>query len=368
MYITNLSLLSFKNYSELSLELHPKLNCFVGDNGVGKTNLLDSVYYLCMCKSYFNSTDQYSIRNNDEFMVLQADFFRTEKKEDLYCGLKRGKKKQFRRNKKEYVKLSDHIGLFPVVMVSPNDIQLIIEGSDERRKYINGVISQYDKVYLENLLRYNRILAQRNKLLKDIRDRNSQSDLLDILDSQLVEAGNEVFLSRKSFIEKFIPVFNEYYHAISGGHEQVELQYNSQLKEGDFDNLLKEARNKDIAVQYSTVGIHKDDLLLNIEGNSIKRIGSQGQQKTYLVALKFAQFDFLSKIKKMPPLLLLDDVFDKLDAKRVKNILKLVDKESFGQIFITHTSLDRMKTILNELEIDHSLFKVTEGKVEVIEG
>ena len=366
MFIRKLSLVSFKNYAELVLELHPKLNCFVGDNGVGKTNLLDAAYYLCMCKSYFSSNDQFTIRTNDEFMILQAEFSKEEKKEELYCGLKKGKKKQFRRNRKEYERLSDHIGMFPVVMVSPNDIQLIIEGSEERRKYLNGVISQYDKLYLEQLIQYNRILAQRNRLLKDFREQGSQEDLLDILDVQIAASGMEIYRKRKDFISKFIPVFNEYYHVISGGNENVELQYDSQLDEGEFMGLLKESRSRDLMLQFTTTGIHKDDLTLNLDNNLIKRIGSQGQQKTYLVALKFAQFEFLRRIKKIPPLLLLDDVFDKLDAKRVKNILRLVDQESFGQIFITHTNQDRMKAILHELKLEHSLYRVEKGNVKLI--
>lgn len=367
MYIENLSLINFKNYSDLNVNFHSKLNCFIGDNGEGKTNLLDALYYLCMCKSYFNVTDLYSIRKNEEFMVLQAQFSREGKKEELYCGLKQNSRKQLRRNKKEYDRLSDHIGLFPVVMVSPVDNQLITEGSELRRKYMNGVISQYDRQYLENTIHYRRVLAQRNKLLKDKQDNPTSYELLDVFDRQLVEYGSEIYKKRVEFIGEFIPVFNRYYQFISGGHEPVELIYQSQLNEGDFSEKLKQARHKDIVLKYSTVGIHKDDLILNLDGEQIKRIGSQGQQKTYLVSLKFAQFEFLQKHKGFPPLLLLDDVFDKLDIKRVRQILKLVNDNSFGQIFITHTNLDRMKGILDELNIDHKLFSVYSGKVNTID-
>jgi DNA replication and repair protein RecF len=368
MYIHKLSVVNFKNYSEASLTLHPKLNCFVGDNGTGKTNLLDAMYYLCMCKSYFNITDLYSIRYDEPFMVLQAEFINDEKIDELYCGLKRNQKKQFRRNKKEYAKLSDHIGTFPVVMVSPVDIQLIQDGSEERRKYMNSVISQYDKVYLNNTQQYNRILSQRNRLLKDNRNSDRSEELLDVYDGQLVEYGNEIYRSRIKFIKKFIPVFNQYYNFISGGNELVELIYQSQLNDGDFAGQLKDTRGKDFRVQFTTVGIHKDDLILNLNGYPIKRIGSQGQQKTYLVSLKFAQFEFLRKIKNIPPLLLLDDVFDKLDVNRVTHILKLVGQDSFGQIFITHTRIDRMKNILVELGLGHSLFEVQHGKVNLLEN
>ncbi len=367
MYIKNISLINFKNYIDLNLEFHSKLNCFVGDNGVGKTNLLDAIYYLCMCKSYFHATDLYSIHDNEDFMVLQARFKRKNNNEELYCGLKRDSRKQFRRNKKEYNRLSDHIGSFPVVMVSPVDNQLITEGSDERRKYMNGVISQYNKLYLENIIHYRKILAQRNKLLKNIQDNTHEFELLDVFDRQLVEYGTMIHKRRLDFIEQFIPVFNRYYQFIAGGHESVELIYQSQLNDSDFSDKLKEARQRDLILKYTTVGIHKDDLVLNLDNESIKRIGSQGQQKTYLVSMKFAQFEFLQKLKGFPPLLLLDDVFDKLDEKRVKQILELVSDNSFGQIFITHTNLERMKDILNELNIDHTLFRVSDGKTKVID-
>jgi DNA replication and repair protein RecF len=367
MFVQKLSLVNFKNYSEATVSLHPKLNCFVGDNGTGKTNLLDALYYLCMCKSYFNITDVYSIRHNEPFMILQADIIKEDKKEELYCGLKRNQKKQFRRNKKEYTKLSDHIGSFPVVMVSPIDIQLIQDGSEERRKYINSVIAQYDKIYLINTLQYNRVLSQRNRLLKEMPDGKKSDELLSIYDEQLAGFGNSIYESRVDFIKKFIPVFNRYYHDISGGNESVELIYQSQLNDGDFAAQLKENRYKDFKVQFTTIGIHKDDLILNLDGIPIKRIGSQGQMKTYLVSLKFAQFEFLMKLKNLPPLLLLDDVFDKLDVNRVRHILRLVSQDSFGQIFITHTNLDRMKGILTELNLGHNLFEVQDGNVTLLD-
>jgi len=364
MYIQDLSIVNFKNYSEASLGLHPKLNCFVGDNGAGKTNILDAIFYLCMCKSYFNSTDQFSIYTGADYMILKANFSRKNKTEQVYCGLKNNKKKKFRRNKKEYVKLSDHIGLFPVVMVSPADIQLILDGSEERRKYINSVISQYNKIYLNDTINYNKVLAQRNRLLKDLHKGKSQSDLLDIFDEQLIKLGNAIFSQRKQFIHDFIPVFHKYYSVISGEEESVELVYLSQLNSEDFAEKLRNSRERDLAVQYTSVGIHKDDLVLNLNGTPIRKIGSQGQQKTYLVSLKLAQFEFLKQVNKVLPILLLDDVFDKFDSHRVKMILKLVADESFGQIFITHTNMDRMKALLDELGNDYKLFIVSRGTVQ----
>ena len=366
MYIGKLSLINFKNYAEAEISLHPRLNCFVGNNGQGKTNLLDAVYYLCMCKSYFNSSDLYSIRDNEEFMTLQAVFSREGKEEELHCGLVRNKKKQFRRNRKEYDRLSDHIGLFPVVMVSPADIQMILDGSEERRRYINSVISQYDKQYLENSISYNKVLAQRNHLLKSMKDNPGSAELLDIYDGQLIPLGTQIYEQRKSFIDRFTPVFNRYYSFISDNSETVDLNYQSDLNDGDFKEILTQARKRDTMVQYTTVGPHKDDLVLNLNGIPIRKIGSQGQQKTYLVSLKLAQFDFMKAVRNLQPILLLDDIFDKFDASRVRQILKLVSDESYGQIFITHTNLDRMKNILTELGIEHKLFEVTRGRVDEV--
>lgn len=363
MQITKLALTNFKNYSEASIDFHAKLNCFVGNNGVGKTNLLDAIYYLCMCKSYFNSADQFSIRNTADFMMLKAEFLRDNNAEELYCGLQREKKKRFRRNSKDYNRLSDHIGIFPVVMVSPADINLISGGSEERRKYINRVISQYNKPYLQNTVKYNKVLTSRNRLLKENRNRSEQSELLDIFDAQLVELGKSIHAEREKFIQKFIPVFERLYSFISEGNEAVELVYESQLNEADFGDLLKKNRERDLIIQYSSCGIHKDDLVLNLEGRAIRKTGSQGQQKTYLVSLKLSQFEFLREENNILPLLLLDDVFDKFDAERVRQILKLVADEAYGQIFITHTNLDRMRSILKELDIEHKLFHVSREAV-----
>ncbi len=363
MYLKNLTLTNFKNYREVSCTLHSKLNCFVGNNGEGKTNFLDAIYYTCMCKSYFNATDLYSIRQGEEYMLIKADFYRNDQEEEILCGLQLNKKKQFRRNKKEYQRLNDHIGLFPIVMVSPADIQLITEGSEERRKYMNSVISQYHKIYLDNTIHYNKILAQRNKTLKESTSGLSQSELLDVYDEQLIALGNEIYKDRLHFIDKFTPIFNNYYNLISGHKEQVELIYQSQITGHNFTEILHQSRKRDLAFQYTTVGIHKDDLILNLNNTHIKLIGSQGQQKTYLVALKLAQFDFLKSVSETIPILLLDDIFDKFDASRVRQILKLVAGDAFGQIFITHTNLDRMNAILEELDIDHKLFSVSDGEI-----
>ncbi len=367
MYLQELSLINFKNYSQTELSFSPKINCFIGQNGAGKTNLLDAIYYLSMCKSYLNPIDSQNVKYDEEFFVIQGDYLLKDKHENIYCGLKKNKKKQFKRNKKEYQKLSDHIGLLPIVMISPLDNSLIMEGSDERRKFMDSVISQYDKEYLDNLIRYNRALAQRNKLLKDFyQTRTFDEDSIDIWDEQLIVLGEKIHSERVKFVEELIPIFQDYYTRISGNKEQVQLVYDSQLYEGEFRNILKNAIDKDRIVQHTTVGIHKDDLILTLEKYPIKKAGSQGQQKTYLVSLKLAQFDFIKQISGLKPILLLDDVFDKFDRQRVRQIIELVAENHFGQIFITDTSQDRLETMLKEINIPHSLFTIeSEGNIKI---
>lgn len=367
MYLQELSLINFKNYSQSELEFSSKINCFIGQNGVGKTNLLDAVYYLSMCKSYLNPIDSQNIKYDEDFFVLQGDYLLKEKRESIYCGLKKNKKKQFKRNKKEYQKLSDHIGLLPVVMISPLDNSLILEGSDERRKFMDSVISQYDKVYLDNLIRYNRALVQRNKLLKDFfQTRVFDKDTIEIWDDQLAALGEKIYNVRVKFVEELIPIFQEYYSRISGNKEQVKLVYDSQLHDKGFNELLEESIEKDRIVQHTTVGIHKDDLILTLENHPIKKAGSQGQQKTYLVSLKLAQFDFIKEISGFKPILLLDDIFDKFDRSRVRQIIELVAENHFGQIFITDTSQDRLEEVLKEIKIPHNIFIIeTADNVQV---
>ncbi len=359
MYLQELSLINFKNYSQIELSFSSKINCFIGQNGVGKTNLLDAVYYLSMCKSYLNPIDSQNIKYDEDFFVLQGDYLLKEKHENIYCGLKRNKKKQFKRNKKEYQKLSEHIGLLPVVMISPLDNSLILEGSDERRKYMDSVISQYDKIYLDNLIKYNRALVQRNKLLKDFyQNRTFDQDTIDIWDEQLIALGEKVYKTRVKFVEELIPIFQEYYTRISGNKEQVQLVYDSQLHEGDFRDILRNALDKDRIVQHTTVGIHKDDLILTLENYPIKKAGSQGQQKTYLVSLKLAQFDFIKELSGLKPILLLDDIFDKFDRTRVRQIIELVAEHHFGQIFITDTNQERLENTLSGIDIPHHIFEI----------
>jgi DNA replication and repair protein RecF len=359
MHLSHLSIINFKNYDQLELNFSNKINCFVGDNGTGKTNLLDAIYYLSLTKSYFNSLDTQNIRHGEDQFLIQAEFMREGLDEKILCGVQRNKRKIFKRNKKEYVKLSEHVGLLPIVMISPADSSLIIEGSDERRKFLNAVISQFDGEYLESMMRYNRALGQRNVLLKNFhRSGSFQPDQLEVWDEQLIRYGTHIHQVRLEFIRDLLPIFQQYYESVSEGREQVGLEYKSQLHEKDFRTLLKEHEQKDRILQYTTAGIHKDDLDMTLSGYQIKRIGSQGQQKTFLVALKLAKFDFIRKVNGFHPILLLDDVFDKFDANRVKQIIRLVAENEFGQIFITDTNPERIKTILNELTIDYKLFHV----------
>lgn len=362
MHLKRLNLVNFKNYNELDIHLCEGINCFVGNNGVGKTNLFDSIYYLSFCKSYFNPADSQNILHDEDFFVIQGEFEMDEDTERIYCGLKRNHKKLFKRNDKEYQKLADHIGFIPLVMVSPADSGLILDGSEERRKYINGVISQFNREYLDDLIRYNKALFQRNKLLKDFaRNRRYEEDSLDIWDQQLAKLDRQIYAVRKSFISELLPIFQHYYNYISQGSEVVELEYNSQGNDADWYDLIVGNREKDRILQFSTCGVHKDDLVLNLKGYPIKKQGSQGQQKTFLLALKLAQYDFLKKVSQIKPLILLDDVFDKLDANRVTQIIKLVSEDQFGQIFITDTNEKHLSDILSRIPTENKVFRVEQN-------
>jgi DNA replication and repair protein RecF len=365
MYIRDLSVVNYKNLAQADLHFSAKLNCFIGKNGVGKTNILDCIYYLSFCKSYFNLPDHQNLRHNEDFFVLQGKYEIQDQQEDIYCGFKTGHKKKFRRGKKEYERLSDHLGLIPLVMISPSDSILIQGGSEERRRFMDSVISQYDRPYLDLLLRYNRALLQRNNLLKNFAANNIfDRDSLEIWDEQMILNGEKIHRKRKEFINDLLPVFQRYYEYISEKHETVKLEYQSQLNNGDFRALISESIPKDRILQYSSTGIHKDDLDLKIGDYPIKRLGSQGQNKTYLISLKFAQYDFIRSINKTDPILLLDDIFDKLDSSRVEKIVNLVSENSFGQIFITDTNREHLDSIVKEAgATDYRIFLVTDGQI-----
>lgn len=363
MWLKRISILNYKNLEQAELLFSRKMNCIIGKNGMGKTNLMDAVYYLSFCKSATNPIDSQNIRHNQDFFVVQG-FYETDdgEPEEIYCGLKRRQKKQFKRNKKEYSRFSDHIGLIPMVMVSPADTQLIAGGSEERRRFMDVVISQYDREYLEALIRYNKALLQRNTLLKA--DVEPEEELMMVWEEMMAAAGELVYRKRREFIDEFIPVFQSYYSYISQDQEQVSLAYQSHAEQDDLLSLLRESRQRDRIMGYSLKGVHKDDLIMQLGDFPIKREGSQGQNKTYLIALKLAQFEFLKRTgSHTTPLVLLDDIFDKLDASRVEQIVKLVAGDSFGQIFITDTNRDHLDKILKKIEGDYKLFEVEEGQV-----
>ena len=365
MWLQKLSLLNFKNYQEAELSFSPTVNAFTGDNGAGKTNLLDAIHYLSLCKSYFNPIDSQQIRQQSDFFMLQGRFDKNEIEEVVSCSLKKNQKKQFRRNKKEYQRLADHIGLFPLVMVSPYDISIIIEGSEERRRFIDNVISQTDNHYLDELIAYNKSLTSRNILLKKIAETGKYDPLLlEVYDEQLMTSGQRIFEKRKSFMDEFLPVFNRHYQYLTDDAELVELVYDSQLLKEDFASLLKKSVERDRVLERTTTGIHKDDLVFSIHGLPMKKFGSQGQQKSFLIALKLAQYSYLQAKKGFKPLLLLDDIFDKLDDKRVHKLMQMVSEDDFGQIFITDTSTSRIRRIFDGIGIAVSIFEVEKGAIK----
>jgi DNA replication and repair protein RecF len=364
MYLRRLTLVSFKNYQSAEYSFTDKINCFVGNNGAGKTNLLDAIHYLSFCKSYFNPIDSQNIRHGDDFFMINGVYHRQDStSEQVQCIQKRNSRKKFLFNKKEYDRFADHIGLFPLVMISPYDRDLINDGSEVRRKFIDSVISQFDKFYLDDLINYNRVLLQRNALLKSFAENQSfDKEALSSWDRQMVLLGNSIFLKRKEFLESFIKIFGHYFGFLSCGDEKVGIEYQSQLEENDFAELLTACSERDRAAQYSTVGIHKDDLGFTISGYPIKKFGSQGQQKSFIVAIKLAQFDYTRNVKGFKPVLLLDDIFDKLDDLRVEQLIKLVSENNFGQVFITDTSELRIRKIFDQMEIDHMIFIIDNRK------
>ena len=363
MYLSDLSLVNFKNIIQVELALSYRVNCFLGDNGQGKTNLLDAIYHLSYTKSFFNSIDSQNVKFNESFYVIQGTVSDNEENIKLYCGLKKGEKKIFKKNKKTYKKLAEHIGLFPVVMITPYDINLILDGSDTRRRFFDALIAQFDKNYLLCLLNYNKLLKQRNAFLKT---KNKAIDLLEVYDFQMIDLANSIHHARKEFINEFIPIFNQFYQDISSNKELVSLQYISSLISDSMKNIFIKNREKDQLIGYTSSGIHRDDFHFFIKNNPIKKFGSQGQQKTFLIALKLAKFEYIKLKKNIIPVLLLDDIFDKLDDHRVGYILSLIEKNKLGQTFITDTNYDKIPNILKKLEIENQLYWIENGNASKI--
>ena len=358
MILEKLTILNYKNIGEVTLDFSPKVNCFIGHNGVGKTNVLDAIHYLSFCRSSISNTDSQVIRHGEEFFMLEGRYATDDADPEIvYCGMKRGTKKHFKRNGKEYRRLSEHIGLIPIVMVAPAD-NMIIDGlSEERRRLMDMVISQFDHAYIDHLSRYTKALQQRNSLLRQ--EEEPDASLLDVLEEQMGYEGECVFAAREAFVNELIPVFQSYYEAISGGREEVGISYESHCRRGPLAEVIRRDRFKDRAVGYSLHGVHRDDLVFTLGAHQMKREGSQGQNKTFAVALKLAQFDFLKRTaSRTTPLLLLDDIFDKLDSDRVERIVEIVSSSSFGQIFVTDTNRDHLDKILARSGGDYKIFEV----------
>lgn len=358
MFLKKISIVNYKNIPSQTYNFSPTINCFVGNNGVGKTNLLDAIYHLGMGKSYFTPSALHNVRHGEEFYLIDGAFQHQEREEQIVCSLKKGQKKVMKHNGKAYERLADHIGKYPMVLISPSDRDLIVEGSETRRKFLDSVISQTDREYLELLMRYNRILLQRNTLLKQMAENNTfLVETLSVYDEQLAPLGQFIYQKRKDFMEAFLPIFSYQYAYISGGKEQVGLQYDSTLHEKSLEELLIENLARDRVTQYTTVGIHKDDLLFEIEGYPMKKYGSQGQQKSFLIALKLSQFEMLKRQLGVTPIVLLDDIFDKLDDNRVAQLIQLVTQNHFGQLFITDTHSERTEQVVKQTGLTYQLIE-----------
>lgn len=360
MWLKRLSLINFKNIRQADIDLSERFNCFVGDNGAGKTNVLDAVYYLSMSKSAFTMTDGQSVSHGEDFFVAEGTYVaESERQESVNCTFSRKGGKILKRNGKEYDRLADHVGSFPLVIVSPRDTELIMDAADERRRYLNGFISQLDRSYLASMMRYNAVLAERNRFLKG----SSDEQMLLIYDMQLAEHGTKVYERRGAVVEQMRCLVEEYYRYLSEDKETVEIVYRSELEQMPLSELLLRSRERDIINQFTCSGVHRDDLVFKIGGYPLRKYGSQGQQKSFLMALKLAQFRMLAEHTQERPILLLDDLFDKLDIGRVQRLLSLVSAEEFGQIFITDCNKLRLEETLLSAGVEYKLFKVEAGEV-----
>ena len=365
MILKRLSILNYKNIEQADLEFSPNVNCFIGQNGMGKTNLLDAIYYLSFCKSATNPIDSQVMRHEADFFVVQGLYETSQgDEEEIYCGMKRRQKKTFKRNKKAYQRFSEHVGFIPLVMVSPSDNELILGGSEERRRFMDVAISQHDKEYLAQLINYDKALQQRNALLKQ--EEEPDAELLGLWEEMMAQTGEIIYQRRKEFIEGLTPIFQHFYGQISGENETVSLAYSSHGERGSLLATIRNGRAKDRIMGYSLHGVHKDDLVMQLGGYPIKREGSQGQNKTYLIALKLAQFDYLRRLGSKVPILLLDDIFDRLDASRVEQIIRLVSSDTFGQIFITDVNRGHLDRIVSAATGDYKLYTVDNGGVELL--
>lgn len=359
MHLNELSLINYKSFEAADFVLDEKINSFVGNNGRGKTNVLDAIYHLAFAKSYFNPIATQNITHGHEFFVISGAFEKSGRAEKITVSSKRGQKRLVKRNGKEYERISEHIGLIPLVIISPADRDLITEGSDTRRKFLDSVISLEDTIYLNRLIKYNKLVQQRNALLKYFNaNRSFDSNALEAYDEQIIDLAQFIHDRRREVLDQFIPIFNRYYEQISQSDEEVDIAYKSDLENGGFADLLSKNQQKDLQLQYTSVGTHKDDLLFQLNGFPIKKFGSQGQQKSFLTALKLAQFEFIKQKSGTVPILLLDDIFDKLDESRVAQLVSMVNEDQFGQIFISDTHPERTEAVIKQTQQSYKIFNL----------
>ncbi len=365
MILKTLTIVNFKNIGMATVEWSPKMNCLVGQNGVGKTNILDAIYYLSFCRSVSNPIDSQLIKHDEPYFMIEGRYETEEGEQEVVsCALKKGVKKRFKRNDKEYRKLADHIGLIPIVFVSPSDTWLIEGQSEDRRRFMDMVISQYDRLYMDALVRYAKALQQRNTMLKA--EMEPDPALMDILEEQMASEGERIYSSRRAFLEEFTPVFRTYLNEIASSKDNVAIEYVSHCQRGPLLEVIRRDRMKDRVVGYSLHGVHRDDLNFTINGRQLKKEGSQGQNKTFSIALKLAQFEFLKRTAShTTPILLLDDIFDKLDAERVARIVDIVLGDNFGQTFITDTDRSHLEDILHNYCYDYRIFNVADGEISI---
>ncbi|MFN0212611.1 MAG: DNA replication/repair protein RecF [Saprospiraceae bacterium] len=368
MYLSRLKLTNFKSYAAQHLDFSPRLNCLTGLNGVGKTNVLDAVHFLCLCKSHTGLNDRHLIHHGESFFRLEGQFDMASSSVKIAAKFQAGLRKEIKRNGKVYERLADYIGQFPVVMIAPDDVALVQEGSEDRRRFLDSTLSQISSDYLQNLLVYNALLKQRNALLKNFAEQKRfDPDLLESIDRQMPIPANKIFEQRKQFALSFEPLLVEFYTIISGSRENVRVRYDSDMAKGKFDDMMQQSLEKDRFLQRTTVGPHRDDLAMYMDGHAVKKFASQGQIKSFLLALRLAQYELLRQQKDISPILLLDDIFDKLDVQRVQQLVALLISRNFGQIFITDTQRERIESVIASFSGEYKIFEVFlhENQVEI---
>ena len=359
MFVKNLKIINFKNHPEKSFDFSSEINCFVGNNGAGKTNILDALHYISMGKSFLGNSDFQNIKEDENFFSIESEIEGEEKNDIIKILLQKETKKIIKKNEKTYERMADHIGFLPSVMISPYDANLISDGGESRRKFLDTMISQTDSEYLFNLIQYQKTLQQRNALLKYFqKNRTFDIDSLEIYNEPITKFGTQIFKKRQLFVEAILPTIQHFYTIISKGNEKVTVIYESDLNEDNFENLLTKNLEKDRQLTYTSKGIHKDDLRFEMNGNLIKKFGSQGQQKSFLIALKLAQIKRIKEITNKNPILLLDDIFDKLDDNRVSQLIELVNEQNFGQIFITDTHKERTESVVKRINEESKIFQI----------